>query len=409
MKRKLIALLLLVALNVEVAHAQFFKKLTDAAGSIVNTGVKVVTAQPTAIINTGRVIVGDARPSEIYKPYQELARSTGRTVGATTEVINDPRQFIFNRAQQFAALGGKPGEFIFDVGTFTNQIYTELAIAGLHNTSGILQGQNILQLSAIPLAAALRAARERHLQGARPLPDDVKAALKGHFSDSTLSRAKYSVGDIQITLPNFIGKGKKLFDQDAVVVDDIIVFRSPPPAYQDNPCWWSHEVTHVQQYEKLGVEAFAYQYLKDKGGAIESEADNNARRVTGRKCQNNDASQLRADSFDMTGANYGIDYQKNPEYYVAQCVFPSDPYRVNYLVTNYGRIIAVDPLTGNWLHLGFATPPLAPGVAWTYQTPNLRYAVSPEGGIYTTVPVFDWYGRISGYNYYQIGHVIRFG
>ena len=358
------------------------------------------------MINAGRAATGNANPSEIYRPFQNLASSAGQSVNLTSTAVTDPQRYLFDRAQAFARLAGAPGEFIFDVGTFANQYYTDLANSGVQNIGGILQGQNVFQLSAAPLAAAIRAARDRHAAGAQPLPDNMKAALRGHFDESTLSRAKYAVGSIQITLPNFIGRGAKLFGTDhAVTVDDIIVFNATPPSFGEAKFWWVHELTHVQQYERMGIEAFAYEYMRNHQ-RLEDDADANARRFTNDRSQVGKA-YLNIGSFDMTGYRDGVNYQRNPEFYVAQCLFPLDRFPVNYLVTNYGRIVAVDPLTGNWLHIGFATPPLAPGVAWTYQTPLLRYAVSPNGGIFTTTPIFDFYGRIAGYNYVQIGHVVR--
>ena len=75
-----------------------------------------------------------------------------------------------------------------------------------------------------------------------------------------------------------------------------------------------------------------------------------------------------------------------------------DPYPVYYLVTNWRRIIAVDAATGRWLHLGYATAPLMQGVAWTYQTTTVQYAVLHYGKICTADPL----GK-----FLQIGHVIR--
>jgi hypothetical protein len=239
------------------------------------------------------------------------------------------------------------------------------------------------------------------------LPDDVKAALRGHFSESTLNRAKYSLGNVQITLPNFIGKGQKVFGNDyAVVVDDIIVFNTTPPTYKDDPFWWAHEVTHVEQYESLGIEGFAYKYLSSLGSAIESEADNKAALITKNRSKVG-VSQLNIGTFDMTGSSQAANFQQNPEYYVAQCIFPRDPYPVNYLLTNYGRIIAVNPMTGEWLHLGFAVPPIGRGVAWDYWTPNLRYAVMPDGNIIAPIPIFNPWGQIIGYNNVIAGYVIK--
>jgi hypothetical protein len=411
MRTRLCVLLLLFALNINTANAQFWKKVTDSVGSIANVAVKTVTAPHEAVINAARAATGHASASDIYRPYQNLASATGRSVSITTEAVTDPQRYLFRRAQELASVAGAPGEFLFDVGTFSNQYYTDLANSGLQNIGAILRGQNVVQLASAPLAAAIRAARDRHLADARPLPDDVKEALRPHFSSSILNRAKYSVGKIQITLPHFIGRGAKLFGEDyAVVVDDIIVFNTAPPSYGESKkaaFWWAHELTHVQQYEQLGIEAFAYRYMIGHQ-RIEDDADANAARVTNDRSQVTKA-YLKVGSFDMTSYRDGTNYQKSPEQYVAQCVFPFDPLPITYLVTNFGRIIAVDPMTGNWLHIGFATPPVGRGVSWDYWTPNLRYAVMQNGTIVIPYPVFDPYGRLAGYNYTQVGHVVRLG
>lgn len=405
---KLCFTLLLLALSVTRTNAQFLGDVIKAAGNVVNTGVKVVTAPAETIINTGRVVTGSAPPSQIYKPYQDLASSAGRSVSNVNQVASDPQRFLFNRAQSFVSnVGGKPGEFIFDIGTFTNQYYTELANSGIQNAAAILQGSNPLQVAAAPLAAAIRAARERHIQGARAIPDDVKQGLKGFISESVLNRAKYTVGTIQITLPNFIGQGQRFQGNGyAVVVDDIIVFNAPPPSFNEGVFWWTHEVTHVQQYQQRGVEGFAYAYLVDLGRSIEGEADGNGANRS-RSTSQVGRAYLNVGSFDRTGYRANVDYRQQPETYIAQCIFPGDPYPVNYLLTNYGRIIAVEPMSGRWAHIGHATPPLMSGVMWTYQTPNLRYAVMPDGSILTTVPVYNPFGQVIGSNFVQIGQVYR--
>jgi Domain of unknown function (DUF4157) len=45
---------------------------------------------------------------------------------------------------------------------------------------------------------------------------------------------------------------------NAVTVEDIVVFRTDAQAA--DPCLWAHELVHVQQYERMGVEAFAALY-----------------------------------------------------------------------------------------------------------------------------------------------------
>ena len=391
-------------------NAQFFKKLSDAVGNVVDLGVKVTTAPYQAIANTGQVLLGNAKPSDIYKPYQEVASSAGQALPGTVQILNEPQRYLMQKAQEFSTSLGGPAEFIFDVGSFSNRYYSELANAGANNISGILQGQNPFQLTAAPLAAAIRAARERYISKSQPLPNDVKNVLRGFFNESTLNRARFAIGKVEITLPSFIGQGAKFMGNDryAVTVDDIIVFNSDPGSYLNNSNWWVHEITHVQQYEKLGIEIFAFNYMRDAGNSLEAEAVNNANRITGTNISST-SSALKIGSFDMSGTISDINYQQNPEFYVAQCIFPYDQFGVMYLVTNYGRIIAVNPLNGQWLHIGYSTPARLPNVAWSYDLPkaNWSYAVGFDGNIYNPVPIYNNFGIIYNYQWVSVGYVVR--
>lgn len=413
MKKKLITLFILFFVLTS-SRAQFFKKITDAVGSVVNTGIKVTTAPYQALANTGQVILGNANPSDIYKPYQQVATTAGAALPGVVEVLNEPQRYLMQKAQEYStSIGGNTGAFIFDIGTFTNRYYSELANAGAQNINGILHGQNPFQLTAAPLAAAIRAAKERYSSSARPLPDDVKDALRNYFSQATLDRARYTIGNVEITLPNFIGQGAKFMGNDgyAVTIDNIIVFNTNPGSYLSNANWWAHEITHVQQYAQLGIETFSFNYIRDFGRSIESEAESNANRITN---SNNSLSRsfIKVGSFDMSGAPSTNNYQQNPEYYVAQCIFPQDRFGAMYLVTNYGRIIAVNPVNGSWQHIGYSTPPLMPQVAWSYDLPNAqwRYAVGFDGNIYNPMgPIFNNFGQVINYvNWNPIGYVVRF-
>jgi hypothetical protein len=301
----------------------------------------------------------------------------------------------------------------YKIGTFTNRYYSDLANAGAQNINGILQGQNPFQLFAAPLAAAIRAAKERYSSSSMPLPDDVKNALRNYFSQSTLDRARYAIGNVEITLPNFIGKGAKFMGNDgyAVTVDNIIVFNTNPGSYYSNANWWAHEITHVQQYGQLGIETFSFNYARDFGRSIESEAVNNANRITNSN-NNPSSSFITVGSFDMSGVQSTINYQQYPEFYIAQCIFPQDRFVAMYLVTNYGRIIAVNPVNGFWQHIGYSTPPLMPQVAWSYDLPSAqwKYAVGFDGNIYNPIgPIYNNFGQVVNYvNWNPIGYVIRF-
>lgn len=377
----------------------FLHKIRDAAGDVASTGWKATIAPYQAIANAGNAVIGNGNASDIYRPYQDLARSSGNSVSSTLNVINQPQQALYRKAQEYASqYGGSTGEFVFDMGTFTQRFYNELGFSMGQSASNILKGQNPLMVVSAPLAAAIRSAREKHIVNAMPLPHNIKSALTPYFDANTLNRARYTTGRVDITLPNFIGKGKKYMgDHYAVVVDDVIVFNVDPPAFEDARFWWIHEITHVQQYASLGIESFAFNYLKDLGDNIEGGANAKASQITGE-------SNFEKSKYFATVNSLG---QIVNETFISQCFFPQDLNPVSYLVSNLGNIYAVDPVSGNYFHIGYATPPLEQGVAWTYQTPNLTYAVMSQGAILTKMPMYNNFGQIVGYNWFQIGHVVR--
>lgn len=271
------------AIAASAALAGPFDKLKKTVGSAINSTVKVVTAPTEVVINTAKVVTGNADPKAIYKPYQELGKSAGATVAGAAQLVNDPQRYLYQKAQEAAAAaGGYAGTFIFDVGTFTTRLSNELGHSAAMGAANVLAQQNPLQIVAAPLAAAVRAARERHASKAQPLPADVRSALQGRFPPDVLDRARFSVGRVEITLPNFIGKGVRYQDSEyAVTVDDIIVFKSSPPSFSDSPHWWAHEIAHVEQYKHWGVEKFAFEYLRDFGDSVERGANRRAEEVLG--------------------------------------------------------------------------------------------------------------------------------
>lgn len=414
MKSKFILILMLVGLTVP-ANAQFWNDIKNAVGDIATTTVKTMTAPTEVLINTGKVVTGNGNASDIYKPIQQVAAQTGNATVSTVSVLSQPQTFFMQKAEEFSqSVGGNTGAFIFDIGTFSNRYYNELAQAGVNNVNGILQGQNPFQIMAVPLSAAIRAARERHFNNSLPLPEDVKNALRPYFKESTLNKARYAIGNIQITLPNFIGQGQKFMGNDAyaVTVNDIIVFNRQPGSFAQDGNWWAHEITHIQQYENLGIETFSFNYLRDLGGSIEKEAQDNANRITNTYTQNNSSSSyaLRVGSFDMSSSSIdqNRNFNQNPERYVAQCIFPNDRFGVMYLVTNYGRIIAVNPLNGQWQHIGYSTPPRLQNVAWSYDLPNANwsYPVGLDGNIYNLTSVYNSFGQPIQ-QWTPIGYVVR--
>jgi hypothetical protein len=404
MKKEFFILVVLTLVISTTASAQFgdlWKNVTNTVGQIVQTSVNIATAPTQTVINAGQAILGNQNADQIFQPLRNIGQSAGNSVIGAANMVSEPQSFLYQKAREYSRqIGGPTGEFVFDVGNFSTQLYTQMGIAATQATGQVLKGQNPLIITAAPLAAAIRAARDArdaHYGNSYQLPNDVREGLKGKFSDAVLNRVRYAAGTIEITLPNFIGQGIK-FQEDhyAVTVDDIIVFKNSAPPFEDNEFWWAHEITHVEQYMRWGIEVFAFNFIKDLGKSVEAEADNKGNQVAG---SINVFSQSAARSYDM-GAT--------AETFVAQCFFPADPYPVNYLISNYGRIIAVNPIDGSSMHVGYSAPPVFPGSSWSYQTPMFRYSVTPQGGIFLDRPIYNQFGQFVGNNPIQVGYVIAY-
>jgi hypothetical protein len=64
----------------------------------------------------------------------------------------------------------------------------------------------------------------------------------------------------------------------AVTLGDVILFRDAYLA--EDPVLWAHELTHVEQYQRLGVETFTAQYLQ-QAWVLEQEAITKANVIKG--------------------------------------------------------------------------------------------------------------------------------
>jgi hypothetical protein len=123
------------------------------------------------------------------------------------------------------------------------------------------------------LADPIRSARETAIAGGvKPVPPQIHRALLGFFPDSILRKARCASGHAHaIALP---GLAKRYGHPDAVTLCDVILFRDDRAACTGAKLW-AHELTHVMQYERWGIEDFARRYLQDRD-AVEHEARDNA-------------------------------------------------------------------------------------------------------------------------------------
>jgi len=61
-----------------------------------------------------------------------------------------------------------------------------------------------------------------------------------------------------------------------MTLGDVILFKTEQMAEADLKVW-AHELTHVMQYQRWGIEGFAERYVRDSAG-VEREAIDNANR-----------------------------------------------------------------------------------------------------------------------------------
>jgi len=138
-------------------------------------------------------------------------------------------------------------------------------------------GQALLNPAAPGLASSIRFSRGQALnQGVEPIPPHIRAQLAPYFPQSILDKARWTTVNGRISIDTLLAQ---VFNQTgAVTLDDIIVFSSSGLAKgtaSSNVELWAHELTHVMQYQNMGVETFAFNYIANSSG-IEGQASANA-------------------------------------------------------------------------------------------------------------------------------------
>ena len=115
------------------------------------------------------------------------------------------------------------------------------------------------QVGGVPLEQWIIASHNTAVNGAMPIPPNIRQALTGYASEDSMNRATFKIGDSGVlNLANDLERGGFAA---AVTLIDVIVFRGPTEA--SNPSIWAHELTHVDQYAQWGVHSFAIQYARD--------------------------------------------------------------------------------------------------------------------------------------------------
>ena len=116
------------------------------------------------------------------------------------------------------------------------------------------------QVGGNPLEGWVIASRNTSINGAQPIPFQIRQLLTGYIEDNVMNIASFKIGDPGVL--NLAGLTLQYGDVSAITLIDVIVFRYANDAY-NNPALWAHELTHVKQYRDWGVHSFAISYVRN--------------------------------------------------------------------------------------------------------------------------------------------------
>lgn len=160
-------------------------------------------------------------------------------------------------------------------------------------------GLHMSRISGPVLAAAIRFSRWKgRQQGSRPVPERISAALGPHFPPGMLGQVRWVSLDREL-------RGIRLDEgcigvEGAMTLGDTIVFSSAQAATSVE--LWAHELTHVEQYSRLGLDRFARAYAADRS-RLEREAESNGARVAEQVARAHASVRPRwADAFSLSRA-----------------------------------------------------------------------------------------------------------
>lgn len=135
-------------------------------------------------------------------------------------------------------------------------------------------GQALLNPASPILASAIRFSKgQAQNRGTQPIPQNIKQQLSKYFPQHLLESTSWTTANgisIDGMLKNWLNQ------EGAVTFDNVICFSSVD--LTNNLELWAHELTHVLQYDQMGVETFAFVYSTN-WNSLESQASDNATRI----------------------------------------------------------------------------------------------------------------------------------
>lgn len=129
--------------------------------------------------------------------------------------------------------------------------------------------EGLSQAGAPALQELIARSRDDALRaGVQPIPMEIRQNLKGFIASHLLDIVRYRVkggGDLTLQV-NSIRYG----EAKAIALDYVVVFKDANDALY-NSALWAHELTHIDQYQRWGIQRFAIEYLRNYH-SVEREA-----------------------------------------------------------------------------------------------------------------------------------------
>jgi len=263
--------------------------VVDLAQDSVKGTFKVIVSPLKASSEVGQSVMS---AKSWLKQIPNIKEELGVTLGDTRDAGPELGRTVYDTSEELISVvvdlareaGGKPAEQTTQNVVVPVRWANALGLSTIEYASLVAKGKDPKMLVAVPVATAMRAARNHHYPNAKPIPEYIKQRVHEYYPATMLNEARYMVGDFEFSLPNALNYGSEIFkgSENASVMGDVIIFGREPSINDDSDLfWWAHELHHVHQYYDWGIDRFAYNYINSPAqtGWIEKQADEKAVQV----------------------------------------------------------------------------------------------------------------------------------
>jgi hypothetical protein len=254
----------------------------SAQADIFGDVARVITAPITLPAQT---TINILRGDDPAAPGREVVNRAGSVVTQSSNEFQRA-QSVFMQVPRDAIQNNLGGDWIraYDALTASQRVQFELAATSGRFLGGCMQGQpcNLQQLTAAPLAAAMRDAYKMYSGYATPLTPSTIQILSSVVPMNVLQNARIAIGATpDFTVPGMLNAGWTVTGNGhAVTLGNVMIFSRP--LNQNNLSdwvWLLHEMRHTEQYMSYSsdvlesIDGFAVAYISNSD-AMEADAQN---------------------------------------------------------------------------------------------------------------------------------------